>query len=194
LSSYYEKRILQVLDQNKDGLTTVNVAEKAGISKTTALKYLASLRSAGTIDYIEVGPSKLWRRNPPKPTEGKRGSTSRTEKIESMLKEFKQSVGLEGSAVVDNDGDTISADLPGNIDPEKLGMLVSRLLQISAKSASMAKIDPVKALVIEGERGRVVARNEGKLLVIAFSNPETPLGMVKLELEELAKKINKIIS
>jgi len=67
-------------------------------------------------------------------------------------------------------------------------MVVSRLLQIGAKSASMAKIDPVKALVIEGERGRVVARNEGKLLVIAFSNPETPLGMVKLELEELAKK------
>jgi hypothetical protein len=34
----------------------------------------------------------------------------------------------------------------------------------------------------------VVARNEGKLLVIALSNQETPLGMVKLELEEFAKK------
>jgi predicted class III extradiol MEMO1 family dioxygenase len=32
------------------------------------------------------------------------------------------------------------------------------------------------------------------MLVMAFSNLETPLGMVKLELEELAKKINKIIS
>jgi predicted regulator of Ras-like GTPase activity (Roadblock/LC7/MglB family) len=47
-----------------------------------------------------------------------------------------------------------------------------------------------KALVIEGKKRRVVARNEGKLLVMTFSNPETPLGMVKLELEELAKKIN----
>ena len=74
-----------------------------------------------------------------------------------MLKEFKQSVGLEGSAVVNNDGETILADLPGNVYPEKMGTMVSRLLQIGAKSASMAKIDPVKALVIEGERGRVVA-------------------------------------
>jgi len=193
LSSYYERRILQVLDQNKEGLTTTSVAEKAGISKTTALKYLASLRSAGTIDYIEVGPSKLWRRIQPRPAEQKRVSASRTEKIESALKEFRQVVGLEGSAVVDNDGLTISADLPSDIDPEKVGIMVSRLLQIGAKSASMVKINPIKALIVEGEKGRIIARNEGNVLVIAFSSPETPLGMVKLELEEFAKKINEII-
>jgi hypothetical protein len=34
----------------------------------------------------------------------------------------------------------------------------------------------------------VVARNEGKLLVITFSNKETSLDIVKLELEEFAKK------
>lgn len=194
MPSYYERRILQVLDQNKEGLTTVNVAEKASISKTTALKYLASLRSAGTIDFIEVGPSKLWRHIPPQPTERKRLPASRTEKIESVLKEFKQAVGLEGSAVVDNDGLTISADLPGDIDPEKMGTMVSRLLQISARSASMARIEPIKALIIEGEKGRIVARNEGNVLVIAFCSPDTPLGMVKLELEEFANKINGIIS
>ena len=193
MSSYYERRILQVLDQNKEGLTTTSVAEKAGISKTTALKYLASLRSAGTIDYIEVGPSKLWRRIQPRPAEQKRVSASRTEKIESALKEFRQVVGLEGSAVVDNDGLTISADLPSDIDPEKVGIMVSRLLQIGAKSASMVKINPIKALIVEGEKGRIIARNEGNVLVIAFSSPETPLGMVKLELEEFAKKINEII-
>ena len=193
MSSYYERRILQVLDQNKEGLTTTSVAEKAGISKTTALKYLASLRSAGTIDYIEVGPSKLWRRIQPRPAEQKRVSASRTEKIESALKEFRQVVGLEGSAVVDNDGLTISADLPSDIDPEKVGIMVSRLLQIGAKSASMVKINPIKALIVEGEKGRIIARNEGNVLVIAFSSLETPLGMVKLELEEFAKKINEII-
>ncbi len=193
MSSYYERRILQVLDQNKEGLTTTNVAEKAGISKTTALKYLASLRSGGTIDYIEVGPSKLWRHIQPKPAEQKRVPASRTEKIESALKEFRQVVGLEGSAVVDNDGLTISADLPSDIDPEKIGVMVSRLLQIGARSAGMVKIAPIKALIVEGEKGRIVARNEGNVLVIAFSSPETPLGMVKMELEEFAKKINGII-
>jgi len=192
--SYYEKKILQVLDQNKEGLTTLNVAEKANISKTTALKYLASLRSAGTINYIEVGPSKLWRHNKPKSEKQKRPPASRTEKIRSELKEFKQILGLEGSAIVDYDGLTISAELPSNVDPEKIGAIISRLLQIAAKSASMAKIDPIKELIIEGEKGRIVARNKGNVLVVAFSGNETPLGVVKLELEEFAEKINKTIS
>jgi len=59
LLSYYERRILEVLEESRDGLTTIGIAEKANISKTTALKYLASLKSAGKIDYIEVGPAKL---------------------------------------------------------------------------------------------------------------------------------------
>ncbi|RJS74643.1 ArsR family transcriptional regulator, partial [Candidatus Bathyarchaeota archaeon] len=104
MPSYYEKRILRVLEQHKDGLTTVNVAQKADISKTTALKYLALLREAGKIDFIEVGPSKLWRLTEPGKAKYKHVAPSRTRKIESVLKEFKQSTGLEGSAVVDNEG------------------------------------------------------------------------------------------
>ncbi|MEM3013735.1 MAG: winged helix-turn-helix transcriptional regulator [Candidatus Bathyarchaeia archaeon] len=118
--SYYEKRILQVLDQNKEGLTTVNVAEKAGISKTTALKYLASLRSSGIIDYIEVGPLKLWRHNKLKSEKQKHLPASRTEKIDSVVKEFMQILGLEGSAIVDYDGLTISAELPSGSTRRKL--------------------------------------------------------------------------
>jgi len=193
LLSHYERKILQVLDQHKDGLTTINAAEKADISKTTALKYLASLRAAGKIDFIEVGPAKLWRLTPPK-TKDKRVSVSRTEKIESILKEFKEAVGLEGSAVVNSDGLTISADLPWNVNPEQMGTLISRLLQIGIKSTNMARITPLKEIIIEGEKGRIVARNEKNVLLIAFSGPETPLGTVKLEIEEFAKKINDLLT
>ncbi|MBS7656961.1 MAG: hypothetical protein QXI71_03800 [Candidatus Bathyarchaeia archaeon] len=58
----------------------------------------------------------------------------------------------------------------------------------------MAKIDPISELIIEGEKGRVVARSKGNVPVVAFRSNETPLGVVKLELEEFAEKINKIIS
>jgi len=192
LPSYYEKRILRVLEQHKDGLTTVNVAQKADISKTTALKYLALLREAGKIDFIEVGPSKLWRLTEPGKAKYKHVAPSRTRKIESVLKEFKQSTGLEGSAVVDNEGLTISADLPWDMNPEKIGTFISRILQIGAKPASMSGIDPLKSVILEGEKGRIVARSEGKVLLIAISGKDTPLGMVKLEIEEFAKKISQL--
>jgi predicted regulator of Ras-like GTPase activity (Roadblock/LC7/MglB family) len=173
LPSYYERRILQVLEHNKEGLTTMGVAEKAGISKTTALKYLASLRSTDRIDFMEVGPAKLWRLTPPKQPKHAAMTISRTEKIESVLKEFKRTAGLESSAVVDNDGLTISADLPWDLNPEKLGSLISRLLQIWSRSAGMAGMDPLKAIIVEGEKGRIVARSEGNVLLIAFSGQDT---------------------
>jgi len=194
LPSHYEKKILQVLNKHKDGLTTVNVAVKADISKTTALKYLASLRSSGKINFLEVGPAKLWRLAPSKKTGDKRLPASRTEKLESALKEFKETVGLEGSAVVDNDGLTISADLPTDVNPEKMGSLISRLLRIGTRSTSMAKMDPLKGVIVEGERGRIVAQSEGNVLLVAFSSQDTPLGMVKLETQEFAKKISEIIA
>lgn len=194
MSSYYEKRILEVLEENNDGLTTVGVAEKADISKTTALKYLASLKAAGKIDYIEVGPSKLWRLTAPHNARSKKVLANRAREIKLVLKEFKEMAGLLGSVVVDNDGLTISADIPWKKNPEKIGSLISRLLQLGGRVVKAVKIDPVREIIIEGDGGRIVARNDGNVLLIAFSDRETPLGMVKFETEEFAKRIRGLLA
>lgn len=57
----YKERILKSIEESEVGLTTVDVAKKAGISKTTVIKYLSVLRSEGRVEFVEVGPSKLWR-------------------------------------------------------------------------------------------------------------------------------------
>ena len=194
MSSYYEKRILKVLEESRDGLTTVSIAEKANISKTTALKYLASLKAAGKIDYIEVGPAKLWRVTPAQEIDLGRASTSKKRKVRLILKEFKEIAGLLGSAVVDNDGLTIFADLPWSKKPERIGAMISRLLQLANRSAEEADIGQLKNVIIEGERGRIVACNEGNFLLIAFSSKEAALGMIKIEIEESAKKIKKLLN
>ena len=193
MSSYYEKKILEVLEKYKDGLTTVGIAEKANISKTTALKYLASLRTAGKINYIEVGPAKLWRLTGLQEMRSRNVPKSKEMKVRLILEEFKEIAGLLGSAVVDSDGLTISADLPWNRKPEKIGSLISRLLQIGEKTAKIAKLNPLKELILEGDNGRIVARNEGNVLLIAFSDRDAALGMVKIEIEEFAKRIKELL-
>src|SRR5512136_2206565 len=57
----YKERILEVIGESEVGLTTVDVAKKAGVSKTTVIKYLSVLSSEGNVEFVEVGPSKLWR-------------------------------------------------------------------------------------------------------------------------------------
>jgi predicted ArsR family transcriptional regulator len=57
----YKERILGVIKESEVGLTTVDVAKQAGVSKTTAIKYLSVLKSEEKCVFVEVGPSKLWR-------------------------------------------------------------------------------------------------------------------------------------
>src|SRR5512137_2103858 len=57
----YKEKILEVIGEADVGLTTVDVAKKAGVSKTTVIKYLSVLSSEGLVEFVEVGPSKLWR-------------------------------------------------------------------------------------------------------------------------------------
>ena len=57
----YKERILEVIGAAEMGLTTVDVAKKAGVSKTTVIKYLSVLSSEDQVEFVEVGPSKLWR-------------------------------------------------------------------------------------------------------------------------------------
>lgn len=57
----YKDRILKAIEESREGLTTVDVAKRAGVSKTTVIKYLSVLRSEGRVEFAEVGPSKLWK-------------------------------------------------------------------------------------------------------------------------------------
>lgn len=57
----YKDRILEVIRSSDVGLTTVDVAKRAGVSKTTVIKYLSVLSSESQVEFVEVGPSKLWR-------------------------------------------------------------------------------------------------------------------------------------
>jgi hypothetical protein len=67
----YKERILRSIGDSDMGLTTVDVAKKAGVSKTTVIKYLSVLRSEGMVEFAEVGPAKLWRtRSPAEVSEG----------------------------------------------------------------------------------------------------------------------------
>lgn len=190
--SYYERRILEVLEESRDGLTTIGIAEKANISKTTALKYLASLKSAGKIDYIEVGPAKLWRLVNSR-RKGGRVSISKEQKIKDVLRELREVSGLMGSVVMDSDGLVVSSDLSWSGDPERIGSLILRLLQMGNRSAEAVGISPLREVILEGIKGRIIAYNEDDLFLLAFGDKSAALGMIRIGIEESVKKIKDIL-
>ncbi|OPY48716.1 MAG: IclR helix-turn-helix domain protein [Methanosaeta sp. PtaU1.Bin112] len=88
----YKEKILNVIGEAEVGLTTVDVAKKAGVSKTTVIKYLSVLSSEGLVEFVEVGPSKLWRSR-------RTGIKQKEEKVQTL----NQTLNVEALPKVDID-------------------------------------------------------------------------------------------
>jgi len=115
----YKERILEVISESEVGLTTVDVAKKAGVSKTTVIKYLSVLRSEGQVEFVEVGPSKLWRI---------RGSAAKLTEPEEHIHEESR-LEIEAMPVVDVDlcnGDDKTIYFSFRMKPEQICDLMKR--------------------------------------------------------------------
>lgn len=186
-----EARIIEALRKSTGSLSTLELTKKAGLPKTAVIKYLAAFRMAGKADFEEVGSSRLWRLISPAKKTGTQ--IVRKKELDEILKEFMENANLTGFAVVDQKGSPLSAVLPRNIAPERLGALVSLLFTVGIRSIELTDLKEFRRIVIEGKTGRLLAHREGKILLIAFSKPDTMLGPLRFETEALAKRINEIL-
>ncbi len=123
----YKERIVEVISDSEVGLTTVDVAKKAGVSKTTVIKYLSVLRSEGQVEFAEVGPSKLWRT---------KGSAGKSSESEERLPEAR--LEIEALPMVDIDlcnGDDKTIHFSFRMKPEQICGLMKRARKCVCKMA-----------------------------------------------------------
>jgi predicted ArsR family transcriptional regulator len=131
----YEDRILKAIRESEVGLTTVDVAKQAGVSKTTAIKYLSVLKSEGKCKFVEVGPSKLWRvaeadeaavsgedQEPSEVFEARPG----TEEIPDM-----STLNLSIVAELEEISDDVTISMSFKVKPEKVGAIMKLLKRSS---------------------------------------------------------------
>jgi len=55
-----EDRIINLLKENRWGLTAKEIAEKMGVSRLTVSKYLEKLKAAGVVKDRKIGAYRLW--------------------------------------------------------------------------------------------------------------------------------------
>ncbi|MDD2834599.1 MAG: helix-turn-helix domain-containing protein [Methanothrix sp.] len=110
----YKEKILDVIGEAEVGLTTVDVAKKAGVSKTTVIKYLSVLSSEGLVEFVEVGPSKLWRSR-------RTGIKHREEGAQTLKKEAQPKVDIDFYC---DEDDTVHFSF--QVDPNRICALLKR--------------------------------------------------------------------
>ena len=188
----YEAKILNALKESESGLSALEVSKKTGLSKTAVVKYLATFRMAGKADYVERGPSRLWRLITPR--RGVSTPTLKGERLDDILRRFMESVELEGSAVANSQGLVISAILPENIDRERMESLSSTLIRAGLRSVELAELERLEYAVIEGRRGSIILSNGDRAILIAFSKPQAPVGTIKYEMKEFLKIVDEALA
>jgi predicted ArsR family transcriptional regulator len=125
----YEERILKAIEDSEVGLTTVDVAKQAGVSKTTAIKYLSVLKSEGKCEFVEVGPSKLWRANV-------LGEVAITPENAKCLEDFKAALKERGGvdapsmklsvvAQLEEISEDVTISMSFKVKPEKVGTFMN---------------------------------------------------------------------
>lgn len=136
----YEDRILKAMRESEVGLTTVDVAKQAGVSKTTAIKYLSVLKSEGKCQFVEVGPSKLWRAAEADDrafSEGPLASCAESWEGEKM-RGAVDTPPLNLSIVADLEdlSDDVTISMSFRVRPDKVGTILD-LLRRSSEEAEM---------------------------------------------------------
>lgn len=122
----YKDRILEVIRLSDVGLTTVDVAKRSDVSKTTVIKYLSVLRSEDQVEFVEVGPSKLWR------------IKSHTDKPQDAQKHEETKLDIEPFPVIDVDlcdGDEKTLLFSFRVDPDQICSLMKRAKKCICKVA-----------------------------------------------------------
>ncbi|MHC1632166.1 MAG: FaeA/PapI family transcriptional regulator [Methanotrichaceae archaeon] len=134
----YEDRILKVIEDSKMGLTTVDVAKHAGVSKTTAIKYLSVLKSEGMCEFVEIGPSKLWRSQKSKVERD--GENAGTLCIESALETEGNgktaALPLSILAQMEDISEDVTISMSFKVKPDKVGAFM-KLIKKYARQKSI---------------------------------------------------------
>jgi predicted ArsR family transcriptional regulator len=121
----YKEKILEVIGDAEVGLTTVDVAKKAGVSKTTVIKYLSVLSSEGQVEFVEVGPSKLWRNK-------RTGIKYREECAQTLNVEALPMVDIDFCNVEDN-----TVNFSFRVDPDRICTLLKRANKCMCKATDI---------------------------------------------------------
>jgi len=191
----YEARIIEALRRSDRSLSTLELAKNSGLSKSTVIKYLATFRMAGKADFEEIGSSRLWRLLMPAKEKGRSEATRpRKRELYMMLKKFVESTDLTGFALVDLEGYPLSTILPKAVLPGQSEMLASLLSTTGTRIVELAGLEEFQWIIIEGTKGRVFAYKKGGVVLVAFSRPETMIAPIRMEMEELAERIGRILS
>lgn len=111
-----------------------------------------------------------------------------------VLSDLKKEGDIEAAAVVRRDGLMVTSDLPQQVEESTVAAMTAALVGTAETFSSELKRGQFKEVVVDSEKGKLVAVGAGKLAIVVCLMKQTGnLGFVILSMERAAAKVEELL-
>ncbi|MEM5834471.1 MAG: roadblock/LC7 domain-containing protein [Candidatus Aenigmatarchaeota archaeon] len=114
--------------------------------------------------------------------------------LEDVLKELEKIGDVIGSAIVRRDGLLIASGLPSEVNARAVAAMAAAIVGTSETSTKELEIGEFQQVIVNASEGQYVAIGAGEeAILIALLRKNANIGLILLEMEKAAKKIEKLV-
>ncbi len=104
------------------------------------------------------------------------------------------SADIEASAIISTDGLMMAAQLPAEMDEDRIGAMAAAMLSLGDRTAQELGRGTLEQVLIKGDKGYVLMTHAGSEAVLSvMAKPQARLGLIFLDVKRAAEAITKII-
>ncbi len=114
--------------------------------------------------------------------------------LEKVLNDLKKAGDIDGSAIITRDGLLIASDVDSSIHAETFAAMSATMLGAAETATSELKKGAPDRVIVESKDGKIIAGGAGeKALLVVMTSTEAGLGLILVEMNKAAEKIEKVL-
>jgi predicted regulator of Ras-like GTPase activity (Roadblock/LC7/MglB family) len=114
--------------------------------------------------------------------------------VDKLLTDLKNMGGVEASIAASRDGLLIRANMPKEKLLDSLAAMSATMLGAAETATTQVEKGLPTRVIVESEYGRLIIVGAGpKALLIVLSNSNSSLGLILIELDKSAKKLQELL-
>jgi hypothetical protein len=119
----------------------------------------------------------------------------REDMLRSILSELNgTSADIEASAVISIDGLMMAAQLPAELDEDRVGAMSAAMLSLGDRTAQELARGGLEQVLVKGNNGYVLMTHAGgDAVVTVMAKPNAKLGLIFLDVKRASENIMKLI-
>ncbi len=119
---------------------------------------------------------------------------TKEQELREIIDKFEELGDVIGSAVVRRDGLMIISGLPSEINSNAVAAMLAAMVGTGETVSRELEIGTLKQVVVESKKGKLVSVGAGEDAIFgALVREKANMGLILMELERSAKRIEKII-